>query len=270
MYSTYLFCASCVVASYRGNDARKILSAESAGTLKKLISAKARSRPPTKWLREYRPILLLFVEVIRTYDVVILRTQTLRLHPEWKVAINDFAAAHKKLGDAFLKAFPRKRGSQYMTPKVACTIYDVPAWVEEFHWSLLVISEQAFEAVYYKYMELEKNYKIPLTGAELIAGRRRWSSDPTWGKKAGGNINGKEKRMASKKKTTPAERQRKRRQNTNVLEKKYTTARTRQRRAVAAFNADNVMCGGPECVKRMHEVLSFIKKNEPEAQAPWH
>ena len=37
--------------------------------------------------------------------------------------------------------------------------------------------------MHYEYMEIEKLYKIQLTGAELIVGKLRWSSDSSWGRK---------------------------------------------------------------------------------------
>jgi len=121
---------------------------------------------------------------LRAYDLVIQRTQELGLHPQWREAINQFAAEHEKLGTAFLKAFPRKRGGQYMTPKVACIVYDVPAWIEKYQWSLIVISEQAFEAVHYKYMEKEKTYKIPLTGEVGVVGPLIRAGERTLSKQA--------------------------------------------------------------------------------------
>ena len=103
-----------------------------------------------------------------------------------------------------------------------------------------------------------------------MAGRRRWSSDANWGKKEERKMDEQEKRAAAKKRRQPAKRKKKRREKTEALEERYTRARQLQRRAVAGFNADNVMCGGPKCVARMHEVLSFLEKDDVQASPPWN
>lgn len=161
-----------------------------------------------------------------------------------------------------------------MTPKVACLIYDVPRWIKKYGWSLIVVSEQAFEAVHYAYMELEKKYKIPCTGAELIVGKRRWSSDSSWSKKPD-----KQKRTASKKHAKgkkpgkkpakQAQKAKKTRRATEKLQKKYERARELQRQAVAAFNAQNVASGGPLCVRRMQEILKFQENGDASETPPW-
>ena len=200
-------------------------------------------------------------EAIRHYDSVIIRTQKLNLHPQWEDAINGFAQSHKRLGDAFLKVFPRRRGEDFMTPKVACVIFDVPRWIKKYNWSLIVVSEQAFEAVHYAYMDMEKLYKIPLTGAELINGQRRWTSDPSWGKKSV-----KKKRAASKKKSKSKQstrRSAKTRRATKTLTEKYARARKLELSSVAAFNAMNVASAGLSCQKRMKEAITFNKDADP-------
>ena len=239
-----------------------------------MVAAKAAGSHASTWFSSIRPALLLVAEAIRKYDIVIIRTQKLNLHPQWEEAINDFAAAHERLGVAFTGLFPRRRGDDYMTPKVACLIYDVPRWIKEYGWSLIVVSEQAFEAVHYAYMEVEKKYKIPCTGAELIVGKRRWSSDSSWSKKPD-----KQKRTASKnhakgkkpgkKPAKQAQKAKKTRRATEKLQKKYERARELQRQAVAAFNAQNVASGGPLCVRRMQEILKFQENGDASETPPW-
>lgn len=268
------------VASYTGNDARVILSEKSANVLEEMVQKKASAGHSSHWYTNIRPVLIHVADAIRKYDTVIVRTQTLNLHPEWQSAIDEFEESHKVLGNAFTALFPRRRGDDYMTPKVACVIFDVPRWIKKFNWSLIVVSEQAFEAVHYEYMELEKLYKIPLCGAELIAGKRRWTSDPSWGTKNDQKDSDPEsspakkrgsrkpkKRAASKKKKKPTKaakkppaKAKKTRKATTTLTARYARAKELQRLSVAAFNAQNVATNGTKCIERMKELINFKKK----------
>ena len=261
-----------VLASYTGDDAREILRTESATILERLVEEKANGPHSSSWSLNTRSVLLLVADAIRQYDLVIVRTQKLNLHPQWQEAIDGFKAAHARLGDAYTALFPRRRGDDFMTPKVACVIFDVPRWINKYGWSLIVVNEQAFEAVHYEYMELEKLYKIPLTGAELIVGKRRWSSDPSWGQKSEKK---QSKRTATKKKARVLKKAqkaprkaKKSRRATSVLVNRYKRARELQRKSVAAFNAQNVASDGAQCIARMKEVMSY-EKNPSGKPAPW-
>ena len=102
----------------------------------------------------------------------------MHLHPEWESAIdNYFVAKYNTFADSFTKLFPSSRNRELMTPKIAYIQYEVKRWIKKHGISLFVVTEQAFEAVHYAFLAREKWYSIPKTGAELIAGERRFTSD---------------------------------------------------------------------------------------------
>ena len=39
--------------------------------------------------------------------------------------------------------------------------------------------------------------------------------------------------------------------------------------AVAAFNAENVMSGDPECIARTKNILEYMSRDDPNEIAPW-
>ena len=151
-------------------------------------------------------------------------------------------------------------------------IFDVPRWIDKYGWSLIVVNEQVFEAVHFEYMELEKLYKLPLTGAELIVGKRRWTSDPSWGKdsekKHPKRAASKKKAKAPRKPEKNPRKAKKSRRATSVLVSRYERARELRRKVVAAFSAQNVASDGAVCIARMKEVIAY--ENNPSGKpAPW-
>ena len=106
----------------------------------------------------------------------------------------------------------------------------------------------------------------------MIVGKRRWTSDPSWGK----NSEKKHpKRAASKKKAKAPHKPQKNprkakksRRATSVLVSRYERARELQRKAVAALNAQNVARDGALCIARMKEVNAY-EKNPYGKPAPW-
>ena len=112
---------------------------------------------------------------------------------------------------------------------------------------MLCITEQAFEAaVHFDFLSVEKQYKIPRTGEELLAGQRRFTSDPSFGKKKRSN----KAPQASEKRNTNS-RQRKKHGKTakDVDSQKASTrsvdlARMLLLQAITAYNTKNMLrCG---------------------------
>ena len=70
-----------------------------------------------------------------------------------------------------------------MTPKVAYINHEMKRWIKKLNKLLLYITEQAFWALPDDFLTAEKQYKSARTGEELLAGQRRFTSDPSFGKK---------------------------------------------------------------------------------------
>ena len=133
-----------------------------------------------------------------------IQTMKLHLHPQWEGTIDTFVNSYNEFADAYTTNFPRYRNDELMTPNVAYIHHEMKRWIKKFNTSLLCITEQAFEAVHYDFLSVETQYKITRTGKELIAGQRRFTSDPSFGKKKQGS----KAPQASKKRNTNS-RQRK-------------------------------------------------------------
>ena len=161
---------------------------ESANKLERLVNEKYEGPHSSKWASAIRHVLLELAQVIQAYDTVIVRTMKLNLHPQWEEAIDTFVAAYNTFATSFTKLFPRYRSDELMTPKIAYIQYEVKRWIKKFDVSLLRIVEQAFEGVHYVFLAKEKHYSIPRTGAELLAGERRFTSDPSFDRKRKGRI----------------------------------------------------------------------------------
>lgn len=280
-----LTCCKCLIASYIGKDARKILSEESAQILESLINEKAAGPHSSHWATKVQPSLQLLVEVIRTFDIVTVRTMKLHLHPQWEGAINTFVTAYNTFSQSFIELFPRARNDDLMTPKIAYIQHEVVRWIKKFNRSLLYITEQAFEGVHYLFLDKEKCYKIPKTGEELLAGERRFTSDPAFGQKKRGKAS-KQNKNATKKRargqesssesgssSTSDEDHVAKKSGHSVQSKtsadKVALARELLKQAVAAFNAENVLACGEGCYERMHEVLKFLESKQDQKNAPW-
>ena len=150
-----------------------------------------------------------------------------------------------------------------MTPKVGYIHNEMKRWIKKFGKSLLYITEQAFEAVHYDFLSTEKLYKIPRTGEELLAGERRFSSDPSFGRKTKGT----KAQQATKKRNTkssegtpPRESNQSDRPPRGAAKKaKYVgepkLARKLLVQAVAAYNAKIILRCGEGCYERMVEIL---------------
>ena len=192
--------------------------------------------------------------------------------------------AYKVFTEDFTNLFPRYRSDELMTPKVAYIQHEMKRWIKKFNKSLLYITEQAFEGVHYAFLAVEKNYSIPRTGEEKLAGERRFTSDPSFGSKQ----KGRKVHMATKKrgKSAPkptseqssSESDRNKRAaakklsdkaHLDVDSKDVLLARKLLCQAVAAFNAQNILSCGEGCYERMQGILEYIESGKDQKNAPW-
>ena len=208
----------------------------------------------------------------------------LRLHPEWEPAIDSFVVAYNVFAEDFTNVFPRYRRDELMTPKIAYIQHEMKRWIKKFNKSLLYITEQAFEGVHYAFLAVEKNYSIPRTGEEKLAGERRFTSDPSFGWKQKGrkvqaatkkrgqsrpkarsdhssNESDHSKRAAAKKLSEKA--------HLDLESKDVLLARKLLCQAVAAFNAQNILSCGEGCYERMQSILEYIESGKDRKNAPW-
>ena len=257
---------------------------ESANKLERLVNEKYEGLHLSKSASTILHVLLELAQVIQAYDTVIVRTMKLNLHPQWEEAIDTFVAAYNTFATSFTKLFPRYRSDELMTPKIAYIQYEVKRWIKKFDVSLLRIVEQAFEGVHYVFLAKEKHYSIPRTGAELLAGERRFTSDPSFDRKTKGRIviQATKKRKASSKNdaSVPSEStsdvpQRRTAKKSNEHDVSDSSAQDIQLarkllvRAVAAFNAQNILRCGDGCYERMQEMLEYIQSGKNKKNAPW-
>ena len=209
-----------------------------------------------------------------------------RLHPEWEVAIDSFVDAYKLFAAHFTDLFPRHRSDEMMTPKIAYIQHEMKRWIKEFNMSLLYVTEQAFEGVHYAFLEVEKNYSIPRTGEEKLAGERRFSSDSSFGRKK----KGEKVQTATKKRRQDTQKAANARSSShtgphrskpvaakklrdgtgsNADSKDVLHARKLLCQAIAAFNAQNMLRCGEGCYERMQVILEYVESRKSRANAPW-
>lgn len=212
--------------------------------------------------------------------------------------MHEFVLAYNVFSQVYSDLFPRSRSDELMTPKIAYIEHEVVRWIKKFELSLLIITEQAFEAVHYKFVEKEKTYSIPRTGEELLAGQRRFTSDPAFGRKRRGTIEEtsavprkrapKTSQPSSSSAATTEATQRGMFDSSSedtdddhtvansdddddpskAMQKKQR-ARELLRDAVAAFNTQNLLNCGTGCYERMRTVNSFLASHGDRRHAPW-
>ena len=255
-----------------------MLSKDGADELEGLIDRKAAGPHSSAWATKAQRVLRLTVQVIRGYDTFVVRTMKLHLHPQWEAGVQDFLTAYDAFSKAYTALFPRSRSDELMTPKIAYIKHEVVRWIKKFRLSLLVITEQAFEAVHYQFLEKEKIYNIPRTGEELLSGERRFTSDAAFGRKLKGKT-----RETNTAQTTCSEattestesdvssevlHDNDEKDSSNTMQK-INRARELMKNAVAAFNAENVLACGDGCYERIQEVNKFMSSKQNPKFAPW-
>lgn len=100
---------------------------------------------------------------------------------DYRTAIADHRAKWEEFEDEYhtvFKAGPRSA----LTPKQAVLWLEVPKFLDDTQRPLTAYSEQAFETCHQLYTKHADNHKIPRTGMEIVAGRRRKTSNPNFGK----------------------------------------------------------------------------------------
>ena len=210
-----------------------------------------------------------------------------RLHPEWEVAIDSFVDAYKIFAAHFTNLFPRHRSDEMMTPKIAYIQHEMKRWIKKFNKSLLYVTEQAFEGVHYAFLVVEKNYSIPRTGEEKLAGERRFSSDSSFGrKKKGEKVQRatKKRRQDTRKAANACSSSHTGPDRSKPVAAKKLGGGTRSKadskhvlqarnllcQAIAAFNAQNMLRCGEGCYERMQVILEYVESGKSRANAPWN
>ena len=103
---------------------------------------------------------------LQAFHLVMARTMSVKLHPEWRQSISAFEEAYADLV-TFVELFaPRQqyRDPERLTPKIYCLVRELPTWIDQHQCTLLSVSEQAFETLHWFYALHEQNWKIPSTG----------------------------------------------------------------------------------------------------------
>jgi len=157
-------------SGFVGNDSRKIFA--SHARLAQFVPRRKHHEAPQ--ISEHRRSVMAIVAALRAFDIVISRTMSVHLHPEWRSAISDFAAAYNKVAEVMNRKAPRIQSLRRdrLTPKLWCLFDEVVAWIDRHERSLLIISEQSFESLHYAFEHFARNFKIPRTGASATTVRR--------------------------------------------------------------------------------------------------
>lgn len=101
---------------------------------------------------------------------------------DYNTAIADHRAKWEAFEDEYRKVFGANSRS-ILTPKQAVIWFVLPMFLARVDRPLTLYSEQAFETTHKLYTQVADRYSIPRTGMELIAGRRRKTSHPNFGKR---------------------------------------------------------------------------------------
>jgi hypothetical protein len=212
---------------------------------------------------------------------------SLNLHPQWREAIDAFTAAYDAFSEVYIRLHPTRGDRELLSPKMWSISHVMKEWIEDNNCSLLRISEQAFESVHYDYLSFQSAYKIPMTGEEILTGRRRTSSASNWGQSESSasrsRINVKKrkknedpsytesnKRLKSSNKSRSSSSSSSKPPTEPLPHIKTNAARKLRLASVYGYNAQNINSGGPQCTLRMRKIVRYLKKHdEPYEDAPW-